>query len=346
MPNRYIQSRDNKDLTDERTNCPFDTDVMCARIYGDAKIVQRRKEILAYVNSVPELNRSTTDNSFMTRMEAFENTAKNTVLLYKHRDNAVDSASPAEYAYFKQLIVGEDGFPFSVHQGMLIPMIQVNCDEEQIKDWLPKAINGEFCGTYAQTEMSHGTNLKKLETTATYDPKTEEFVLHSPTITATKWIPGNMGKSSNFIVLIAQLYTQGKCYGPHAFMVQIRHPQTHEPMPGIIVGDIGPKIGMTANDNGFLRLNQVRIPRRNMLMGHSKVEPDGTYKAPIHSKIAYASMMFVRSMMISIMSYYLAIASTISIRYSSVRRQGTIVGEEEVKVLGWSIIFLIGVSQV
>lgn len=41
-----------------------------------------------------------------------------------------------------------------------------------------------------QTEMGHGTFLRGLETTATYDPKTQEFVLHSPTITSTKWWPG------------------------------------------------------------------------------------------------------------------------------------------------------------
>jgi acyl-CoA oxidase len=52
--------------------------------------------------------------------------------------------------------------------------------------------------------------LKKLETTATYDPKTEQFILHSPTITSTKWWPGNLGKSSNFIMIMAQLWTQGK----------------------------------------------------------------------------------------------------------------------------------------
>jgi len=35
-----------------------------------------------------------------------------------------------------------------------------------------------------------GTNVRRLETTATYDPKTEEFVLNSPTITSTKFWPG------------------------------------------------------------------------------------------------------------------------------------------------------------
>lgn len=39
--------------------------------------------------------------------------------------------------------------------------------------------------------MGHGTFIRGLETTATYDPKTEEFILNTPTLTAHKWWPGN-----------------------------------------------------------------------------------------------------------------------------------------------------------
>ncbi len=35
-------------------------------------------------------------------------------------------------------------------------------------------------------EMGHGTFIRGLETTSTYDPRTKEFVIHSPTITAYK----------------------------------------------------------------------------------------------------------------------------------------------------------------
>ncbi|KAK7069628.1 Acyl-coenzyme A oxidase (Acyl-CoA oxidase), partial [Halocaridina rubra] len=65
------------------------------------------------------------------------------------------------------------------------------CNEEQKTLWLGKAMKGEIIGTYAQTELGHGTNVRGLETTATYDEKTQEFVLHSPTLTATKWWPGS-----------------------------------------------------------------------------------------------------------------------------------------------------------
>lgn len=41
-----------------------------------------------------------------------------------------------------------------------------------------------------QTELGHGTFIRGLETRATYDESREEFVLHSPTLTAYKWWPG------------------------------------------------------------------------------------------------------------------------------------------------------------
>lgn len=51
-----------------------------------------------------------------------------------------------------------------------------------------------------QTELGHGTFIRGLETTCTYDPTTEEFVLNSPTLTSYKWWPGGrmLIKTLNF----------------------------------------------------------------------------------------------------------------------------------------------------
>lgn len=40
---------------------------------------------------------------------------------------------------------------------------------------------------------------------------------------------------------------------------------------GVEVGDIGPKFGFSAMDNGFLKLDNVRVPRDHMLMKFAKV---------------------------------------------------------------------------
>ena len=73
---------------------------------------------------------------------------------------------------------------------MFIPALMSQGSPEQQAKWLPMAQKLEIIGTYAQTEMGHGTFVRGLETTATYDPETEHFIIHSPTLTSTKWWPG------------------------------------------------------------------------------------------------------------------------------------------------------------
>lgn len=65
---------------------------------------------------------------------------------------------------------------------------------EQAKQWLPRIYDCKLIGAYAQTELGHGTFVRGLETTATYDEKTEEFIMNSPTKTSYKWWPGGRKK--------------------------------------------------------------------------------------------------------------------------------------------------------
>ncbi|XP_073167635.1 peroxisomal acyl-coenzyme A oxidase 1 isoform X3 [Lepidochelys kempii] len=181
-----------------------------------------------------------------------------------------------------------------------------------------------------------GTHLRGLETTATYDPATQEFILNSPTVTSIKWWPGGLGKTSNHAIVLAQLYTQGQCKGLHAFIVPIRQLGTHEPLPGITVGDIGPKFGYDEMDNGYLKMDKFRIPRENMLMKYAKVEPDGTYVKPLSDKLTYGTMVFIRSLIVGDSARSLSRACTIAIRYSSVRHQSELKpGEPEPQILDY-----------
>ncbi len=60
----------------------------------------------------------------------------------------------------------------------------------------------------------------------------------------------------------------------HPFLVQIRDSK-YQPLPGVDVGDIGPKYGFVTKDNGYLGLKDVRIPRKNMLRRYISVSKDG-----------------------------------------------------------------------
>lgn len=69
---------------------------------------------------------------------------------------------------------------------MFVPTIEGQGTEEQKKKWLHLAQTMQIIGTYAQTELGHGSNVRGLETTATFDRQTDEFVMHSPTLTSSK----------------------------------------------------------------------------------------------------------------------------------------------------------------
>jgi acyl-CoA oxidase len=126
-------------------------------------------------------------------------------------------------------------------------------------------------------QIGHGSNVRGLETTATYDPATKEFIIHSPTITASKFWIGNAAKHANYAAVFARLILGGKDLGIHCFVVQIRDLATHEPLPGCTMTYCGHKMGLNGVDNGNIQFYHVRIPRENMLNRFSDVTDEGKY---------------------------------------------------------------------
>lgn len=80
-----------------------------------------------------------------------------------------------------------------------------------------------------------------------------------------------MAHTANYCVVMAHLYINGKSCGVQPFIVQLRDEETHQPLPGIKLGEIGAKLGFNTVNNGFLGFNQHRIPRNRMLMKNAQV---------------------------------------------------------------------------
>ncbi|XP_063332619.1 peroxisomal acyl-coenzyme A oxidase 1 isoform X2 [Pelmatolapia mariae] len=323
----------NPDIVKERKNATFDVEKLTFILDGGPEKTRRRREIESLVFSDPDFKEE--DPNFLSRSERYDQAVRKSVqMILKLREYGI--ADPEEIYHYKSMVKGNNQEPLGLHFAMFIPFLHSQCDHHQKKKWLPLAESYRVVGTYAQTEMGHGTHLRGLETTATYDPATQEFVLNSPTVSSIKWWPGGLGKTSNHAIVLAQLYTLGNCHGLHAFIVPIRDINTHLPLPGIVVGDIGPKFGFNEVDNGFLKLENVRIPRENMLMKYAKVEPHGTYVQPPSTKLTYGTMVFIRSMIVAESARALAKSSTIAIRYSAVRHQSEIrAGEPEPQILDY-----------
>lgn len=133
---------------------------------------------------------------------------------------------------------------FGVHFGLFVGAIMSQGSMEQQGEWLPRAMLLQVLGCFAMTELGHGSALRKLETTATLNSVSDEFIIHSPTDTATKWWIGGAGQTATHTACFAQLVIQGKHYGVHTFIVQLRDVNTHEKKKGITIGDCGQKMGL------------------------------------------------------------------------------------------------------
>ncbi|KAM9597480.1 peroxisomal acyl-coenzyme A oxidase 1 isoform 3-T4 [Trichechus inunguis] len=315
----------NPDLRREREAASFNPELLTNILDGSAENTRRRREIENLILKDPDFQHE--DPNFLTRSQRYEVAVrKSAIMVQKMREFSI--ADPEEIMWFKNFVHRGQPEPLDLHLGMFLPTLLHQATAEQQKRFFMPAWNLEIIGTYAQTEMGHGTHLRGLETTATYDPETQEFILNSPTVTSVKWWPGGLGKTSNHAIVLAQLFTQGKGYGLHAFIVPIREIGTHNPLPGITVGDIGPKFGYDEMDNGYLKMDNYRIPRENMLMKYAQVKPDGTYVKPVSNKLTYGTMVFVRSFLVGEAARSLSKACTIAIRYSAVRHQSEIKPDE------------------
>lgn len=114
-----------------------------------------------------------------------------------------------------------------------------------------------------------------LETEAVFDEEKGTFVLNTPKNTATKYWPGCFGLFATHCVLQAKTIVKGKNIGIQTFILPMRDLHLNN-LPGIESGDIGPKIGFLKVDNGYLKINNVEIPRESMLSRYVQVQPNGT----------------------------------------------------------------------
>uniref|UniRef100_A0A8I5YPM1 Acyl-coenzyme A oxidase n=1 Tax=Pongo abelii TaxID=9601 RepID=A0A8I5YPM1_PONAB len=291
------------DIESERYMQSFDVERLTNILDGGAQNTALRRKVESIIHSYPEF--SCKDNYFMTQNERYKAAMRRAFhirLIARHLGWLEDGR---ELGYAYRSLSGD--VALNIHRVFLRALRSLG-SEEQIAKWDPLCKNIQIIATYAQTELGHGTYLQGLETEATYDAATQEFVIHSPTLTATKWWPGDCEYPSTPLPYLSP--SRRMC--SHLHLLQ-----------GIIVGDIGPKMDFDQTDNGFLQLNHVL--------------PDGTYVKLGTAQSNYLPMVVVRVELLSgEVLPILQKACVIAMRYSVIRRQSRLrPSDPEAKVLDY-----------
>ncbi|ELR12034.1 acyl-CoA dehydrogenase, middle domain containing protein [Acanthamoeba castellanii str. Neff] len=224
----------------ERENAPFDVRELTHVIYGGPQATALKERMALIIERDPVLF---VKNYYdMTRPEA----RQKCMAQVRRALQIAQQLKPEEQRAFSQAIASYDrtlSMRLYVHCTLFKESIYTHGTKEQWLKWKDDIESARVLGCFAMTELGHSSFLRGIETTATYDKATGEFILHSPTLTASKWWIGMAGETATHTVAIARLIVDNKDLGLNWFVVQLRSLVDGTLMPGVTCGDIGAKMG-------------------------------------------------------------------------------------------------------
>ncbi|ODQ80743.1 hypothetical protein BABINDRAFT_179995 [Babjeviella inositovora NRRL Y-12698] len=316
-------------IAHERAQTTFDTDAMNLFLEGgDPQHVALIKETLLQLERDPVF-RTGPQYYDLTTPEHREETAKKIARFAQYLEvDARNNNSAATKVRLDFLSVLD---PQMLSRTQIFLVLFLNCikgngSPEQYRFWCEQLKANQMrnmYGCFAMTELAHGSNVAGLETTATLDLDTDEFVLTTPHIGATKWWIGMAAHTATHAVVYARLVVKKDTvndYGVKAFVVPLRD-ANHDLLPGVSVGDIGAKMGRHGIDNGWIQFNCVRVPRGYMLLKFAQVDREGNVKDSPLNQLAYAPLINGRVQMVADSFRFGARFTTIALRYAVARKQ-------------------------
>ncbi|WP_258104991.1 acyl-CoA dehydrogenase [Marinoscillum sp. MHG1-6] len=171
---------------------------------------------------------------------------------------------------------------FGVQFGLWGMSVYLLGTEKHHKKYLKSIGTLELPGCFAMTETGHGSNVKGVETTATYDHSRQVFVINTPHEGAGKEYIGNAALHGRMATVFAKLIIDEVDYGVNAFIVPLRDENGHL-WSGVKIKDCGRKMGLNGVDNGRIWFDHVEIGKDEMLDRYAFVDDNGQFQSPITS---------------------------------------------------------------
>ncbi len=313
-------------LFKERKSNPLPIDSLTEVLHCNAKQLELFRRAIAYLEKDDFLVEKDFSYYDLSREKLRERTLEKINRIAELKRTMADKELFEAILSALRLIDDSFGMRVLVDFGLFLNTIEGAGTEEQVSKYVNGVKNFELFGCFGMTELGNGSYLQSFETTATYDKNTEEFVIHSPTLTSIKWWIGGASQSATHAIIFAKLITDGIDNGTHSFIVKLRD-DNFDVLPGITVGDVGPKRGRNGLDNGWIQFDHFRIPRKQMLMKWSQVTKEGKYIPSEFPQLAYGALIGGRVFVIRGAIHTVKLSLTIAIRYSTIRDQQTIPGK-------------------
>lgn len=325
-----------------KTESSFDTKKLTEILDGEqASIIKRVKTVI----SKPEFAYETSTDTTVYRAKVYEwckILAKENLGNMAYPKQYGGGENIADYFAIMETLSYHDlslVIKFGVQFGLWGMSVQSLGTEKHYSKYLKDIGSLKLPGCFAMTETHHGSNVKGLETTATYNHNNQTFTIHTPNATAQKEYIGNAAVHGQMATVFAKLIINDVDYGVNAFIVPLRDTAGNT-INGVTIGDCGHKMGLNGVDNGTISFDNVIIPKENMLDRFASVNEKGEFESPIPSdnRRFFTMLGTLVGGRIGIPRSALAAAKSglaITIRYSDQRRQFGPEGGSEVPILNY-----------
>jgi len=146
----------------------------------------------------------------------------------------------------------------SAHQSIGVPQpLLVFGTEEQRQKYLPRCAKGEI-SAFALTEPKVGSDPAKMETTATLDPVTGDYVINGEKLWCTNGV-----KAGVIIVMARMADSVPERPKITAFLVEMDS-------PGVEITHRCHFMGLRALYNAVIRFTDLRVPKENVVLGEGR----------------------------------------------------------------------------
>jgi acyl-CoA oxidase len=330
--------------SDYQTNTRFEIEKLTQILDGkQAEIIKKVKSVI----SRPEFAYETSTDTAVYREKVYDwckIMAKENLGSMAYPKQYGGGGNIADYFAIMETLSYHDlslVIKFGVQFGLWGMSIQSLGTEKHYSKYLKDIGSLKLPGCFAMTETNHGSNVKGMETTATYNHKDQTFTIHTPHEKAQKEYIGNAAVHGQMATVFAKLIIGETDYGVNAFIVPLRD-ATSKILEGVTIGDCGLKMGLNGVDNGTIRFDNVVIPKENMLDRFASINEKGQFESPIPSdnRRFFTMLGTLVGGRIGIPRSALAAAKsglTIAIIYSDKRRQFGPEGGSEVPILNYRI---------
>ena len=146
--------------------------------------------------------------------------------------------------------VGASGPGFNIHSEMAAPYVSEFGNEEQKHSWLPKFVTGEAILGIAMSEPQAGSDLKRIQTSATKDGN--DYIINGQKVFISN------GQIGDVFIVAAKTQKDISSKNMSLFLVEGSR-------EGFSRGQNLKKIGAKAQDTSELFFDNVRIPEKNLI---------------------------------------------------------------------------------